>query len=66
MNLGMQYKSCLLYTSYAIYDGRLYKDENFSIDRRFPMRHAKTNRYKFKAFIFALSPQFACWLRKYK
>ena len=51
---------------YAVYDGRLYKDKNLSIDRRFPMRHAKTNRYKFKAFIFALSPQFACWLRKYK
>lgn len=49
---------------YAVYDGKLYRDMKLS--RRFPLQHARTFKYKIKAFLFWISPRIACQLRKFK
>lgn len=50
---------------YAIYDGNFANNKN-SINRFFPLKHAKTPIYIVKSLIFAFSPKLACKLRNYK
>lgn len=50
---------------YAVYDGNLL-DGGFKVDRKFPLKHAKSRKYIGKSLIFAFSPKIACLLRKYK
>lgn len=51
---------------YGVYDDSLYKDRNFQVKRFFPMREAKSIKYKCKAFLFFLSPSLACMLKRLK
>lgn len=51
---------------YAVYVGCLYDDINIDIDRFFPMRHARTLKYRLKALLFAASPRIACIARARK
>ncbi len=46
---------------FAVFYGELYRKK--AIDRSFPMRYARTPRYRVKAALFWLSPGLVCWMR---
>lgn len=46
---------------FAVFYGGLHKKT--VIDRRFPLRYARTPRYRAKAALFWLSPGLTCWMR---
>lgn len=51
---------------YAVYDGNLINGELISVDRFFPIRHARTFKYIIKSLLFAVSPKIACKCRRMK
>ena len=46
---------------FAVFYGGLHR--KMVIDRRFPLRYAKTPKYRAKAALFWLSPGLTCWMR---
>lgn len=48
---------------YGVYVGNLLNAEEFTLERKFPLKCARTVKYKAKALMFYISPRLACWLR---
>nr|WP_300788584.1 glycosyltransferase [uncultured Acetatifactor sp.] len=51
---------------YGVYIGFLYRDKDFQVKRLFPLREAKSKKYKYKALLFLLSPRLTCMVRRLK